>query len=55
MKYFEPRILFGKDNEKFGVPCDGVKTAGAIIYLLSKQLFILKIIRIEINIRLKYS
>ncbi len=36
MKYFDPKILFGKDNEKFGVPCDGMKTAGAVLYLLSK-------------------
>lgn len=36
MKYFEPRIVFGKENEKFGVPCDGMRTAGAVLYILSR-------------------
>jgi ADP-ribosylglycohydrolase/dephospho-CoA kinase len=36
MKYFEPRVIFGKENEKFGVPCDGMRTAGAVLYILSK-------------------
>lgn len=36
MKYFDPKIIFGKEHEKYGVPCDGVKTIGAVLYLLSK-------------------
>lgn len=36
MKYFEPKILFGKENETFGVHCNGMRTAGAVLYILSK-------------------
>lgn len=31
----DPSILFGKDNISKGVPCDGVRTLGAVLYILS--------------------
>ena len=36
MKYFDSKIIFGKEHEKFGVPCDGMLTTGAVFYILSK-------------------
>jgi len=36
MKHFNPKLLFGEKDEKFGVPCHGVKTAGAVLYILSR-------------------
>lgn len=36
MKDLNPKLLFGKKDLKFGVPCHGVKTTGAVLYILSR-------------------
>jgi ADP-ribosylglycohydrolase len=36
MNNLEPKLLFGEGNELLGVPCDGMRTAGAVMYILSK-------------------
>ncbi|MBU4352504.1 MAG: ADP-ribosylglycohydrolase family protein [Nanoarchaeota archaeon] len=33
----EPLLLFGENHADFGVPCDGMRTAGAVLYLVSKS------------------
>ncbi len=35
MRHLNPIILFGEESKDFGVPMDGVKTVGAVLYLLS--------------------
>jgi len=36
MKKFDPVLLFGKEHSTKGVPCDGMRTVGAALYLLTK-------------------
>lgn len=36
MKKLDPVLLFGKENESFGVPANGMRTAGAVLYIISK-------------------
>jgi len=36
MKSFNPKILFGEENEFKGVPVNGMRTAGAVLYIISK-------------------
>lgn len=36
MKYLEPELLFGKKDLRFGIPVDGMRTAGAMLYILSR-------------------
>ena len=35
MDAFNPELLFGQEDKDKGVPCDGMRTAGAVFYLLS--------------------
>jgi ADP-ribosylglycohydrolase len=35
MKKFDPELLFGKKHATKGVPCDGMRTVGAVTYILS--------------------
>ncbi len=37
MNELNPEILFGKKDKELGVPCDGAKTVGAVLYLLNKH------------------
>jgi ADP-ribosylglycohydrolase len=36
---FNPKLLFGEKHEDKGVPCDGMRTAGAVLYLMSRYDF----------------
>jgi ADP-ribosyl-[dinitrogen reductase] hydrolase len=36
MKTFNPELLFGRDKIDFGVPVNGMRTAGAVLYLISR-------------------
>ena len=36
MKELDPVLLFGEKDKDFGIPCDGMRTAGAVLYLVSK-------------------
>lgn len=35
MKELDPILLFGEDKKDFGVPVNGMRTAGAVLYLIS--------------------
>ncbi len=36
MDVLDPELLFGQEHKDKGVPCDGMRTAGAVFYLLSR-------------------
>jgi ADP-ribosylglycohydrolase len=36
MKYLVPELLFGEKDRRFGVPVDGMRTAGAVLYILAR-------------------
>jgi ADP-ribosylglycohydrolase len=36
MNEFDPVLLFGEVDKDFGIPCDGMRTAGAVMYLVTK-------------------
>lgn len=36
MATFDPLLLFGIDNKDYGVPCDGMRTTGAVLHIVSK-------------------
>lgn len=36
MKTLSPALLFGKENENFGVSVNGLRTAGAVLYIVSR-------------------
>lgn len=35
MNNFDPVLLFGKENASYGVPVNGMRTAGAVLYILA--------------------
>ena len=37
MDCFNPESLLGKKDADFGVPCDGMRTAGAVLYIVSRS------------------
>ena len=39
MEKFDPKLLFGEKHAEKGVPCDGMRTAGAVLYLRSRDDF----------------
>ncbi len=39
MTTFDPKLLFGEKHADKGVPCDGMRTAGAVLYLMSRYDF----------------
>jgi ADP-ribosylglycohydrolase len=39
MKEFDPKLLFGEKHEGKGVPCDGMRTVGAVLYLMSRSYY----------------
>jgi len=39
MRVFNPKLLFGEQYKTKGVPCDGMRTAGAVLYLMSQSLY----------------
>ena len=47
MKHFDPILLFGEKNKDKGVPCNAMRTIGAVIYLLDRQYHYLKDILAE--------
>jgi len=36
MKDFDPVLLFGEADKDYGVQCDGMRTAGAVLYLITR-------------------
>jgi ADP-ribosylglycohydrolase len=36
MNHFDPELLFGRKDAQFGVPVNGMRTAGAVLYILSR-------------------
>lgn len=45
MQELNQRLLFGNKWENKGVPCNGIRTAGAVLYLLSKNLSTIKTLK----------
>lgn len=36
MKELDTALLFGEENKDYGVPCDGMRTAGAVLHIISR-------------------